>query len=166
MSRNFPRPFEPRPEDAKARDLIARNRGTIQRLADQLSNGAYSAAKRAAAAPTEPAPAGLIMTHLGGPPPNDEPRPRVRISPNNRVVVIDEETSRQLYFLGELRRVDGVLQFVLATKANGFFAPLADDLANRLAGLDCTPLGPERSEAALAAELARCLDFAPTAPSG
>ena len=38
----------PRAEDVRAKKLIEENRGAITRLADQFSNGAYSASRRAA----------------------------------------------------------------------------------------------------------------------
>ena len=149
-----------RAEDVRARALIEKNRDTITRLADQFSGGAYSAARRAAAAPTEPQGSGLIVSDLGASPRSATPRPYVRISPNRRVVVVDIETSRQMHHLGELRRIDGSLRFVLATKANGFFAPLDADLAERLATLDGVPIGAARSEAALASEIGDLLGFA------
>ena len=139
-----------RREDVAARQLIDRNRGTIERLADHLTNGAYSASRQPR---PEPQPEGLIIHALGGPPPLDKPSPYVRISANDRVVLADAETGRQLAFLGELRRVDGVRRFVLATTANGFFAALDGDMAARLASLDGRALGRDYVEAQLAADI-------------
>jgi hypothetical protein len=155
------RPGSQRREDVAARALIERNRGAIERLADQISNGAYSARKAAARAPAAaPAPSGLIVSDLGAAPRrSDAPRPYVRISPNRRVVVVDETTSRQMHHLGELRRVDGRLAFVLATRENGFFSPLDAALADRLAPLDGTALDAGRTEAGLAAELGALLGY-------
>ena len=77
------------------------------------------------------------MIHvLGGPPAAEAPLPYVRISPNDRVVLADQATGRQLEFLGQIRRQNGARRFVLATKANGFFAEMAVETAARLAGLD------------------------------
>jgi hypothetical protein len=149
----------PRAEDLRARALIEKNRATITRLADQFSGGAFSAARRAAEAPAEPQGSGLIVSDPGAARPSAPPRPYVRISPNRRVVVVDMATSRQMHHLGELRRVDDALRFVLATRANGFFAPLDADLAERLAALDGLPLDAGRSEAALAAEIGDLLGF-------
>ncbi len=114
---------EPRREDVAARQLIERNRATIERLADHLSSGAFSASRQAAPVPQ---PEGLMHPRpgwaAGG---RARPSPYVRISPNDRVVLADHATGRQLEFLGQIRRQDGVRRFVLATKANGFFAELA-----------------------------------------
>lgn len=152
---------EPRREDAAARRLIDGNRATIERLADQISNGAWSARKAAAATPAEPAPDGL-MIHHGGAAGAAEPRPYVRVSPNKRVVVVDFETARQMLHLGEIRRVEGRWRFVLATRANGFFAPLDDETAARLAGMDGAPMGAGRDDDALAAELNGLMGYAAT----
>jgi hypothetical protein len=148
----------PRKEDAAARRLIDSNRATIERLADTFSNGAYSARKAAAAAPPEPQAEGLIISH-GRAAPSGPAVPRIRISPNKRVVVMDEETSRQMHFLGEIRRAEGVWRFVLATKANGFFAPVDADIAARIATLDGAPMGAGRDDDSLAAELTALLGY-------
>lgn len=148
----------PRREDLKARALIERNRDTIARLADQLSQGAYSASRNTAAR-AEPAPRGLIVSDLGSAPGGDRPKPYIRISANRRVVVVDYETGRQMHHLGEVRRMAGQLRFVLATKANGFFSPVDPAIAERLAALDGATIGPDRDEAALAAEITGCLGY-------
>src|SRR5262245_38807303 len=100
-----------------ARSLIERNRATIERLANQFSSGAYSAAR---ARPPEPQPQGLIIHTLGGGTTAEAPSPYVRISPNERVVVADHVSGRQLQFLGQIRRENAVRRFVVATRANGF----------------------------------------------
>src|SRR4051812_42963893 len=94
--------------DVEAKRLIEQNRGTIERLADQLSNGAYSASR---APKAEPQAQGLIIHVLGGKAESTTPEPYVRISHNDRVVVVDHETGRQLHYLGEIRRVDGRRRF-------------------------------------------------------
>jgi hypothetical protein len=123
----------PRRDDVEARQLIERNRATITKLADQLSMGAFSAARQPR---QEPQAEGLIIHALGGAPAAEEPLPYVRISPNDRVVLADEATGRQLEFLGQVRRQNGARRFVLATKANGFFAEMSVESASRLAALD------------------------------
>lgn len=158
MTHLFSGRSEPRREDAAARQLIERNRDVIERLADQISNGAWSARKAAAATPAaEPQPQGLIIRH-GGVPAPAEPRPYVRVSPNGRVTQVDYETNRQMRHLGEVRRVDGVWRFVLATGANGFFSPLDEEAAARLADLDGARMGAGRDDARLAEEIAERLD--------
>jgi hypothetical protein len=149
----------PRKEDVAARRLIDSNRATIERLADTFTNGAWSARKAAAAsAPQEPQAEGLIISH-GRAAPCGPAVPRIRISPNKRVVVMDEETSRQMHFLGEIRRVEGKWRFVLATKENGFFAPVDADIAASLAALDGAPMGAGRDDDTLAAELTALLGY-------
>jgi hypothetical protein len=148
----------PRREDERARRMIAENRGTIERLADQISNGAYSSQKAAKKA-APPQASGLIMSDLAAPRRSENPKPYVRISPNRRVVVVDETTSRQMHHLGDLRRIDGRMVFVLATAANGFFSPLDADLSGALASLDGLPLDAARTDTALAAEIGALLGY-------
>ena len=78
------------------------------------------------------------------------PRPYVRISPNDRVVIADQATGRQLQFLGQIRRENGVRRFALATSANGFFAEVEADTAAQLAELDGMALGRDYDEDASA----------------
>lgn len=141
-------------DDGDAQRLIERNRATIERLADHLSAGAYSASRAPRA---EPQPQGLIIHAPGAPARDDAPSPYVRISPNDRVVVADHATGRQLQFLGEIRRRDGVRRFVLATKVNGFFSPLADEVAGRLGELDGVVIGRDYGEEQLALDIRRHL---------
>ncbi len=148
----------PRREDVAARRLIDGNRATIERLADQFSNGAYSARKAQAAAPAEPQAEGLIIRHGAAPPPG-APRPYIRVSPNKRVVVVDFETNRQMHFLGEIRRVDGRWKFVLATRENGFHAAVSPEVGNMLTDLDGAAMGAGRDDAALAEEIRARLGY-------
>jgi hypothetical protein len=64
-----------------------------------------------------------------------------------------------MHFLGEIRRAEGVWRFVLATKANGFFAPVDADIAARIATLDGAPMGAGRDDDSLAAELTALLGY-------
>lgn len=149
----------PRREDVQARALLEKNRGTIEKLADQISGGGYSAQKRARDMPKEPQAEGLILSDLKAPRVNDTPVPYVRVSPNHRVVVVDDVTSRQMHYLGEIRRIDGQWRFVLATKANGFFSPVEPEMAALLAALDGATMGGGRDDASLAAEIAKLLGY-------
>lgn len=153
----FSKNSAPRREDQEARDLINRNRGTITKLADRLSNGAYSQSQNARRAPKTPEPSGLIISDLGAARPLDDPEPYVRISPNRRVVIADAATSRQMHHLGEIRRGDGRDRFVLATKANGFFSPLDPEIAERLEALDGIAIDDDLTEDALAARIGESL---------
>ncbi|HEU0223216.1 MAG TPA: hypothetical protein VFR34_13535 [Paracoccaceae bacterium] len=140
----------PRREDIEARRLIDENRGTIRALANRLTGGQFAAPKPAKA---EPEAKGLIVHALGAARTIRDPKPYIRISPNSRVVVADADSGRQMQFLGEIRRMDGVRRFVLATKANGFFAPVEPEIGEALAGLDGVRLGGDYPEERLAAEI-------------
>ena len=156
----FKRPGSgPRREDVAARRVIESNWGTIERIADQISDGGYSARRRAAATPSEPQPSGKLICDMGAPRRSPEPEPYVRISPNRRVVAADAETGRQLHHLGAIRRVGGTWRFLVATKANGFFAPVEAAIAERLLALDGVEMGNGRDDAKLAAEIAECLGY-------
>jgi len=158
----FSRRDGPLPQDARLKSLLDKNRGTITKLADHLSQGAYSASKAAKAAPA-PAFDKKIMHVVGGTAaPAREARPEVRATLNGRVVVVDDETGRQLHHVGEIRRRDGAIWFILATAANHFPAPAAPDIVEALDDLDGAELHPDGGEEALVAEVARRLGFGVT----
>ncbi len=124
----------PRAEDQQAKQHLQRNWGTIEKLADTLSGGKYSADKaRKAVAP--PHAKGLIIVDQARPRLADDPVPYLRISTNGRVVIADTGSSIQMHFLGQLKRIDGEVRFVIATKENGFFTPLDPDLYAKIADL-------------------------------
>lgn len=139
----------PRREDARIKRLLQENRGTIAKIADQISNGNYSASKQPK---PQPRPQGL-MIHVLGAAKVQEPRPAVRVSVNGRVVLYDESSGRQIHHLGDVRRRDGAETFVLATRDNGFFAALDETLAQALLDLDGSRLDPVDGDRQLAALL-------------
>lgn len=148
----------PRREDVEAKRLIEANRGTIERLADRFSNGAYSARKTAATAEGA-APAGVIIhtarrTTLSG-----TPRPFVRIAINGRVSVVDANSGRQLHHVGDLRRQDKGQCFRLATRENGFFSPVDSEVAAALSDLDGQAVD-RTSETQFTTDIAARLGFA------
>ncbi|MEW5421115.1 hypothetical protein [Amorphus sp. 3PC139-8] len=157
----FSKRNEPGRDEARFRKVVQENRSTIVRLADQLSQGAYSASKRPKPAPQ---PEGLII-HVGaGPAKPDIVDPHVRVSHNSRVILMDLTSGRQLEHLGELRRFGDALCFVLATRENGFFSPLDDDIVGRLADLDGIYIDTDFPEERLCATLVdRLLDDADAA---
>jgi hypothetical protein len=124
----------PRPEDERARRLIEANRPTIEKLADRLTNGAWSARKQPA--PTTPEPQGLIIHTARATARTAPARPFVRVAVNGRVSVVDLDTGVQMHHLGDVRRQDGRSRFRLATRANGFFSPVDPEIAAALADLD------------------------------
>lgn len=146
----------PRPEDERARRLIEANRPTIERLADHLTDGAWSARRRAGAA-TEPKPEGLVIHTARATARREEPRPFVRVAVNGRVSLVDLDTGVQMHHLGDLRRQGGATHFRLATRENGFFSPVDPDIAAALAGLDGHLLDGRGGERTLIAEIGAAL---------
>lgn len=123
----------PRREDVAARRVLNENRGTIHKMMDHLTGGQLNSQ---AQKPAVPEPEGLVI-HTGRViDQRGAARPYVRISVNGRVVVADQETSKQLHFLGEIRGPRRSQHFVLATKANGFYAVIDEELEGPLADLD------------------------------
>jgi hypothetical protein len=124
----------PRAEDQQARQHLQRNWGTIEKLADTLSGGKYSADKAKKAAPP-PQAKGTIFVDQSRPCMAGAPQPYLRISVNGRVVVADMTSGVQLHFLGQIRRISGEVRFVIATAENGFFTPLDADMHDKIADL-------------------------------
>jgi hypothetical protein len=149
----------PRAEDQQAKQHLQRNWGTIEKLADTLSGGKYSADKaRKAAAP--PQAKGLIIVDQARPRLADIPVPYLRISTNGRVVIADNNSAIQMHFLGQLKRINGEVRFVIATKENGFFTPLDPDLCEKIADLANVPVNRSYSEDDLAQDIKTRLQIA------
>lgn len=140
----------PRAEDVRAKRLISENAHVIRKLADQISNGGYTAMQQAKTK-APPQPKGLIIHDLGNARAASDPQPYVKVSLNNRVVLADMSSGRQLHMLGEIRRGFPASHFVLATAENGFFSPLPAEIAESLAPLDGVQITREFGEKALAA---------------
>jgi len=116
----------PRREDEQAKRYIAQNWGTIEKLADQISGGRYTADKARKNAPP-PQASGKIIIDQAARASSQVSKPYLRISVNGRVLIADQNSGRQLTLLGQLKRVSGVVRFMIATRENGFFTPLDDD---------------------------------------
>lgn len=143
----------PRLEDAKAKRYLQQNWGTIEKLADHISGGKYSAGKIKKPAPQ---PSGLIISYPSASNvTTSEARPCLRISINGRVILMDLNSGKQLRFLGQIRQQ----KFVLATKENGFFSSLDDELYEQISDLDQKLIGTEFTEEDLSRELNRRLDL-------
>lgn len=150
----------PRAEDVRARKLIEENRATITKLADQFSQGAYSASRAATKKP-EPQLTGKLYHQVGGRAPRAT-RPdsvRVRISVNNRVVAFDPESGRQIHFLGEIRRLDGQRYFALALTENGFMSNVAPEVIEAIGELDGQIIDSNCPESLLAEEISERLGY-------
>lgn len=148
-----------REEDKHAKEHLRRNWGTIEKLADTLSGGKYSADKAKKAAPP-PQAQGLIIVDQSRPRLPDAPVPYLRISVNGRVVLADNSSGIQLDFLGQIKRVNGEKCFVIATKENGFFSPLSAEVAERIADLAGRTINRDYSEDDLAADIKKRLQIA------
>lgn len=144
----------PRLEDVQARRVLRENAGTIRKLADQLSNGGYSKMQADQARRREaPKPDGLIIHDLKAPVASDVPDPYVKVSLNNRVVLVDRSTGRQMQLLGEIRGSFLSRRFVLASADNGFFSPLDAGMQAALAHLDGAEITGDFTEDQLAERL-------------
>ena len=148
-----------RPEDKQAQQHIKRNWGTIEQLANTISGGKYSADKAKKAAPP-PKAQGLIFVDQARPSLPDAPVPYLRISMNGRVVLADNSSGIQLHFLGEIKRVNGERCFVVATKENGYFTPLAEELAEKIADLANRTINRDYPEDSLAEDIKARLQIA------
>ena len=144
----------PRLEDVKAKRLLSENAGTIRKLADQISNGGFSKMRAGQARrKQEPKPEGLIIHDMKARVSSETPEPYVKVSLNNRVVLVDKSTGRQMQLLGEIRGNFMSKYFVLATKDNGFLSPLEDDMLAALAHLEGADLTGDFTDSDLAQAL-------------
>lgn len=134
----------PRREDVAAKQVLRKNRGTIHKMMDHLTGGQLSSRQQRPA--SAPEPEGLIIHTGRATDARETARPYVRISVNGRVVVADQETSRQLHFLGEIRGPRRSQRFILATKENGFYALIDDDLRENVIDLDGKEISRDFSE--------------------
>jgi hypothetical protein len=133
----------PRREEAAARALVEANRTTIAGIANHLSGGRRR--QTGASLPTPEPPASGKLWFI---PPSQrrEANPYVRISLNGRVVLADLDSGRQLHFIGDIRGAGATRRLVLATRENGSFAPLEEELRQALADLDGIALPDEAAE--------------------
>ncbi|GAB0112641.1 hypothetical protein [Acidisoma sp. C75] len=139
------------------KQILAENRATITRLADHLSGGGYSASKQPK---SKPQPQNLVIVHARASAAEARALPHIRISPNGRVIMMDQNSGKQLHHLGDLRRSESVTRFHLASAANGYIAPLDAELARSLSALDKRALNAAFSEADLAAAIGAALGLA------
>jgi len=139
----------PRKEDAKMERILRENRGTIERMKHAITGGA-------ARPPTIEPPAPEVARAFGYRRPAGERTvaPYVRLSPNGRVVIADAESGRQLHHLGNLRGSRQAVRFVLASKENGYYAPLDAAVAEPLATLDGMAVSDADAEDCLKKEIA------------
>jgi len=148
----------PYKEDAAAKRLIQDNSAKIHQLANHLTAGRWQHIRE-----NRDPLRNLVEARRRPRAARGDPEPYLRISPNNRVIVMDLNSGLQLHFLGELRTAGGQTHFALASQANGFVSPLDADIARQLARFDGIALTVDYSEAQLARDLCRCLGLPETA---
>ena len=147
----------PRKEDVRLKKLIQENKGTITAMADHFSMGSYSASQQSApqSSSNEPGKASYFILSA-----NDHvepPKPYVRVSLNGRVVIVDDRTSKQMHFIGEVRYVNGEKVFLLATEENKFFSPADEGLMSALKDIDHVKLDAAFDEDMLSAKISETL---------
>jgi hypothetical protein len=150
----FSRGDGPRPQDVRLKAFLDQNRSTITQLADRLTQGQYSESKKPKPVPQ---PSGKTIVHaLGGLASGSaaEPRPCARATVNGRVVVVDDNSGRQLHLVGQIERRGEAIEFRLASAENGYVSPLAPELLETLDDLDRAQLSPDGGEEALVQEIA------------
>ncbi|MGX9427248.1 MULTISPECIES: hypothetical protein [Bradyrhizobium] len=133
----------PRREEVAAKDFIRKNRTKIDAIANHLTAGRWQELRNSAP-PPQPQPSGKLWLMPPGRP--RELEPYVRISLNGRVVIADLASGRQLHFVGELRGTGQSRYFALATRENGIFDPLDEELCKVLADLEGVSVPDEVSE--------------------
>ncbi|WP_112310824.1 hypothetical protein [Pseudogemmobacter bohemicus] len=78
---------------------------------------------------------------------------------NNRVVAYDSGSGRQVLHLGEIRRQEGTRYFAIASKENGFFSPLPDEVTGKIGELDGQIIDQACPETLLSEEISERLGF-------
>lgn len=148
----------PREEDVRLKTLIKNNQRTITALADRLSQGNYSRSRQ----PVSPKPAPETFSKFYyrlSTPSQETTKPYIRISINGKVTIVDENSRKQLHHIGDIRRYVLNEKFILATKENNFFKPLADDIADELLQFDQIELTDDYTEDQLKEDISKKLGF-------
>ena len=146
----------PRPEDARMRRMLADNQPLLNKMADHLTNGAWSSRNAPKAAPRAE---GLVIHTARASTARGPAQPFVRVALNGRVSMVDANTGRQMHHLGDLRRGPEGERFRLATRENGFFSPLDPEVAAPLADFDGQALEGADAEARLVAAISERLEI-------
>jgi hypothetical protein len=157
----------PRLEDLPNIRAVRENRHVIQRMVQQLTGASPSSAGgqgccqhgNCGHSHGEDTDSGKSSIYLGARSSGRAPRPSIRVTFNGRVLMVDENSNRQLLFLGNVRRGPDGERFVLATRENGFSAVVEETVAAALGGLDGKPLSDTFDEDALEGEIAFRLDL-------
>lgn len=133
----------PHREQVAAKDFIQKNRSKIDAVANHLTGGRWQQLRNPKP-PPEPQPSGKLWSTPSAPP--NEAEPYVRISLNGRVVIADLASGRQLHFIGELKGKGLSRCLALATRENGIFEPMDEDMYKVLADLEGASVSGEADE--------------------
>ncbi len=148
----------PRKEDVHLKKMLRENQGTIRNLADQLTQGNFSAQQRAKQVNQKPQQeSGTKYFILSSKDNSGPPEPYIRISINGRVVIVDDRTSKQMHHLGEIRAAKEGKKFLLATAENKFFSPADKDLTDMLHECDGLEINGDFTEEMLSKKIAEIL---------
>lgn len=148
----------PRAEDVKAKRIISDNMPVIRRLADQISNGGFTQMRQdQARRKQEPQPEGKLIFDMKARLQNEVPEPYIKISLNNRIVLADRKSARQIQLVGEIRGSVMSKKLVLATKENGFISPLDNEVLDAIGHLDGVEINRDFSADDLASTLEKLL---------
>lgn len=147
----------PRAEDVKAKRMISQNLPAIRKLADQISNGGFTRMRQMQAERNKkPEAEGLLIFDMKARLRNDVPEPYIKISVNNRVVLADKASGRQIQLIGEIRGSSLSRKLTLATKENGFISPLDPEALEAIGHLEGLEINHEFTESDLSKTL-ECL---------
>lgn len=148
----------PSKKEAELKHHLKQNRGTIEGMVTALKHGPMS---HLAKQPTIEAPqsSGKSVFYKNTSSEGDA-KPYVRVSLNGRVVLVDYETGSQLHHIGDVRGKGAAARFALATKANGFFAPVEPEIAEALKALDGRAVGDREAEEAFKTDVTTALGLA------
>ena len=145
----------PSKSEAELKHHLKQNRGTIEGMVGALKHGpmAHLAKKQQVEVPQASGKSVFYKNTSS----EGDAKPYVRVSMNGRVVLIDYETGSQLHHLGDVRGKGAAATFALATKANGFFAPVEPEIAEALTALDGRAVGDRDAEEAFKTEVTTAL---------
>lgn len=148
----------PRAEDVKAKRMISENLPTIRKLADQFSDGGFTRMRQQQAQrKQEPKPEGKLIFDMKVRLNSEVQEPYIKVSINNRVVLADKKSARQIQLIGEIRGNFMSKKLVLATQENGFISPLDKEMHEAIGHLDGIEITRDYSADDLAATLEQLL---------
>ncbi len=146
----------PSKREAELKHTLKENRATIEGMAGALKRGpmAHLAPQPSVQAPAASGTTSVFYRKTSS---EGEAKPYVRVSMNGRVVLVDYETGNQLHHLGDVRGKGAAARFALATKANGFYAAVDDEIGTALTSLDGRTIPDRVAEETFKADVSAAL---------